>query len=94
MRLWSKTVKKVTYEKSFRYEFTPKELRYFLFKKKICPNCGQLLEKERVANVSQDSILHPGVSGSGIEATRYSYQFNCKACEASFSLSELAELSK
>lgn len=25
--------------KAFRYDFTMKELSYFLFSKKICPNC-------------------------------------------------------
>ena len=30
---------------SFRYDFTAKELAYFLFKKKTCPKCGEQMKK-------------------------------------------------
>ena len=44
--------------KSFRYEFTMKELYYFLFAKKNCPKCGNKMEKNKGYEMVDGSIFN------------------------------------
>ena len=44
--------------KSFRYEFTAKELSYFLFKKKSCPKCGGNMKKEKCCEAVDGSVFN------------------------------------
>lgn len=68
--------------KGFRYEFTIKELLYFLFRKKECPYCKGSLAKVRVFEVEiSDSRLN-----FGRKIKQYSYRYKCKSCGKEFSL--------
>ncbi len=81
-------------EKGFRYEFSRKEFMYFLFKKKICPNCGGLLKKnknfETVDGSTFDTVSVP-LYIKGREVKRYFYSFTCHKCNSSYELSELVK---
>ena len=80
--------------KGFSYEFTAKELVYLLFKKKICPRCGETMDKVkyfqtvkgRELNSKADPIFVPQVN-----IKQYHYRFACKGCGTQFTLTELAE---
>lgn len=79
---------------SFRYEFTPRELQYFLFGKKICPRCGgKMTQKKdfeyvsgRELNRKSDAFFFPGD-----QVKRYFYSYTCPKCRITFKLSELSE---
>ena len=43
---------------SFRYDFTMKELSYFLFKKKKCPKCGGKMKKEKCCETVEGSVFN------------------------------------
>jgi len=78
---------------AFRYDFTPKELLYFLFRKKCCPECGGKLIKskgyETVAgetfNSKSDAFFVPNA-----KVKHFLYFFNCYQCGAEFTLNELS----
>lgn len=74
-------------DKGFRYEFTFKELLYFLFGKKECPFCKGSLVKVKVFEM--------GISDSrfnfGRKIKQYSYRYKCKSCRKEYSLEELSE---
>ena len=82
---------------SFRYDFTPKEFFYFLFKKKKCPKCGGKMKKEKRFEIVDGSKFNTNsvpLYIQGREVKYYSYFFTCTCCEAKFKLSELAEKKK
>lgn len=43
---------------SFRYDFTAKELAYFLFKKKTCPKCGEQMKKDKCCETIDGSVYN------------------------------------
>lgn len=43
--------------KAFRYDFTMKELSYYLFSKKKCPNCGNKMVKNKGYEMIDGSIF-------------------------------------
>lgn len=79
---------------AFRYEFTPKELIYFLFKKKVCPRCGGKMNQSkdydivsgRELNRKADAFYFPGD-----QVKRYSFFYTCQKCGSRFELSELSQ---
>ena len=77
---------------SFRYDFNFKELIYLLFKKKICPNCGNIMKKEKYFEVKDGSDFN-GRSVChyvrGRKVKHYSYKFICPKCGNTFTVSEL-----
>lgn len=83
----------------FAYNFTPKELRYFLFGKKVCPRCGGHMEKskeyETISGAEYNAIHKPTTHGwyptSAQKVKYYRYYYICEDCKARYSLSELAE---
>ena len=78
---------------AFRYDFTGKELIYFLFKKKMCPKCGGKMIKSkgyetvegRVFNRKADAFFIPNA-----KVKHYLYFFTCQQCNSEFTLSELS----
>lgn len=78
---------------AFRYDFTTKELRYFLFGSKKCPRCGGKLEKHKEFETKRGSDF---VSRRGYflpknaEVKHYIYLYGCQQCGARFPLQELA----
>lgn len=79
---------------SFRYEFTAKELFYFLFKKKICPKCNGNLKKEKCCEIVDGSIFNTDsvpLYIKGRQVKHYFYCYTCEECGAKFTLSELSK---
>ena len=79
---------------AIRIDFTPRELWYFLFRKKICPRCGGRLEKHK----KWETRLGSEFASSGEEflagnmKVKYgSYFFCCPSCGGRYSLTRLAE---
>lgn len=76
----------------FSFRFTPAELKYLWFRRKICPYCLGKLKKRRIVRV---------VNGKYVEYVNakffrdnqlvncYTYEFDCEKCEHVFSLSTL-----
>ena len=76
------------------YDFTPRELKYILFGKKKCPACGGALEKGKDYEFrhGSDYTDKRGFFFADNEKVKhYTYYFVCKACGASYPLSELAK---
>lgn len=79
--------------KSFRYEFTGKELYYFLFANKKCPKCGNKMKKEKGFELLDGSIFSTNsvpLYIQGREVKYYHYLFNCSKCGTQFTLKNLA----
>lgn len=81
--------------KSFIYEFTLKELAYFLFKKKSCPRCGGTMKKEKCCEIVDGSIFNTNsvplyIQGRS-QVKHYFYCFVCPECGSKFTLSELVQ---
>lgn len=77
----------------FSIRLSPKELKYLLFRRKICPYCFGKLIKRRVGRI---------VEGRDIEYVNekffrdnqlvkiYTYEFTCNKCGNVFSLTDIA----
>ena len=79
---------------SFRYEFTTKELIYFLFKKKVCPKCGEKMKKEKCGETVDGSVFNTNsipLYIRGRDVKLYYYAFICPECGAEYKLSELVQ---
>ena len=77
----------------FNYSFTPKELWFLLFGKKVCPRCGNVLVKHKGFRELMGRDLNEG-SGDPFFVPQsrikdYEYTFYCDRCDASFFLSDL-----
>lgn len=81
--------------KSFRYDFTMKELKYFLFNKKNCPKCNHKMIKSKGYELVDGSIFNttsiPLYIKGRKEVKHYHYLFNCSNCGTQYTLKELAE---
>lgn len=78
---------------AFCYSFTPREMWYFLFGKKICPRCGGVLCREKGYVTLHGEMPHSRDKPNRIDASRvkcYRYRYACYACGAVFPLGELA----
>ena len=79
---------------SFRYDFTARELAYFLFRKKTCPHCGGRMEKEKCfdfvdgSEFTSDSVP---LYIEGRQVKHYYYRYICHQCGADFLLTDLAK---
>lgn len=77
-----------------RYDFTMRELGYFLFGKKKCPKCGGKLEKTKIYETRQGSEFNSKRGtflAQNATVKHYLYIFNCQQCNSQFSLQELAK---
>lgn len=79
---------------SFRYEFTAKELAYFLVKKKKCPKCGGKMKKNKCCETVDGSVFNTNsvplyIQGSQVK--HYFYLFACQECGAEFTLNDLSK---
>ena len=81
--------------KSYNVKFSGAEMIYLLFRKKICPVCGEKMKKEKkVKNLGIGYSRWGGVDGvSYMYGNRYKvkYYFNCEKCSKANSIKELAE---
>ena len=78
---------------AFRYEFTPKEFFYFIFKRKVCPVCTHPLTKEKMYQ-TKDGLELPArsVLNHNTDIKCYYYRFTCEKCKHSYTLTELANM--
>jgi len=79
--------------KSFRYEFTMKELKYFLFSKKICPKCNRKMSKSKGYEMADGSIFDTEsvpLYIKGREVKFYHYLFTCPICKLQYKLKDIA----
>lgn len=78
--------------KGFRYEFSIKDIFYFLFKKKKCPKCNGKLSKCKYAEIVDGKKFNTSsvpLYIKGREIKSYYYSFTCRNCGAEYTLSEL-----
>lgn len=80
---------------AFRYDFTFRELIYFLFAKKKCPHCGGKLDKhkdfETVDGGVFQSSSNPLFFIQDNKVKRYVYSYSCKNCGRLYSLRDLSK---
>lgn len=79
----------------FRYDFTPKELVYFLFKKKTCPQCHGIMKKSKRSESAQGETFNSSANAffsPSAEVCHYYYMFTCPKCGYENTLKELANM--
>ena len=83
-------------DNAFRYDFTIKELKYFLFSKKKCPKCGSKMEKIKECKIIDGekfkSNLTPLYIVGRKEVKNYHYLFKCPKCHSQYKLKELVKI--
>ena len=75
-----------------RIDFTPKELKYFLFAKKICPRCSGRLIRSKEYETRYGWEFHETREPFLADNERvkyYSYYFTCAGCGRKYPLREL-----
>jgi len=77
--------------KGFQYAFTAKELAYFLFSRRSCPDCGGRMDRRRAfsTETSNDLFDIDGLFASSAEVKAYYYVYACPSCHRRYTLSEL-----
>ena len=86
-----------TKTQGFQYEFTTKDLLWFLFGKKISPKCGGKLIKRKDVVIAKGSDLNSKSDpffASQINVKCYGYSYRCKQCEAQYTLSDISPREK
>lgn len=79
---------------AFRYEFTGRELMYFLFKKKVCPRCGDKLSKVKDSEIVEGYLLNSTQEAFFVpnaKVKRYRYLFSCHNCKTVYPINELVK---
>lgn len=80
---------------SFRYEFTIKELKYYLFSSKKCPKCKNKMLKRKGFETVDGSIFNTSSTPLYIQGRKdvkyYHYLFNCPNCGSQYTLKELVK---
>ncbi len=79
---------------AFRYDFTMKELKYYLFNKKICPKCNHKMIKSKVYEIVNGSTFNSKSSAFFVPNSKvkhYYYLYKCSNCGVKYTLKELAE---
>ena len=79
---------------AFRYDFTGKELIYFLFKKKVCPKCGGKMIKRKGDETAEGSTFNKKTDPFFVpnaKVKHYLYIFTCQECGNEFTLNELSK---
>ena len=76
----------------FRYEFTGKELVYFLFGRKKCPECGTKMKKTkrfRTVDGAKFNTASVPLYIKGRKIKEYYYLFICDKCGSEYELKDL-----
>lgn len=79
---------------AFRYEFTMRELFFFLFGAKKCPDCGCALEKMKGFQTKDGSEFGPRTEvafSKTVKVKQYHYSYRCTHCGNEYTLKELAD---
>lgn len=80
--------------KAFRYDFTMKELKYFLFNKKNCPKYNHKMIKSKDYGIVNTSTFNSRGSAFFIPNSKvkhYYYLYNCSNCGFQYTLKALTE---
>lgn len=80
--------------KAFRYDFTMKELKFYLFNKKNCPKCDYKMIKSKDYEIVNGSTFNSRGSAFFIPNSKvkhYYYLYNCSNCGTQYTLKELAD---
>lgn len=80
--------------RAFVYQCSVKELSYLLFKKKICPNCGEKMAKQKCSEIVDGAEFESTSSPLYTrrrEVNHYYHMFTCAACGANFTLTDLVK---
>lgn len=78
----------------FKYEFTLKELWFYLFGKKICPKCGNKLMKTKEYEIKTDLYHSEGADSifkPDSKVKQYSFRYSCEKCKFSSSLTDIVK---
>lgn len=79
---------------AFQYEFTYRELFYFLFRKKVCPNCGGKLSKTKDYEIVEGYLLnnsHNAFFVPNAKVKCYRHIFLCSNCKVAYPITDLAK---
>ncbi len=85
---------KVIKQKSFQYEVVLKELRWYLFGRKICPSCrGKLVrykpDEAKIEAASKSTAQEVSVPNAPVKLLQYHYM--CQSCRNQYTLEQLAQ---
>lgn len=78
----------------FSYDFTGKELAYFLFNGKKCPKCGVKMERSKEYEIVDGASLNSKAEAFFVpnaKIKKYVYTYTCQVCKTKYSLKELAK---
>jgi uncharacterized protein YbaR (Trm112 family) len=84
-------------DKEYEIKYTPKELKYKLFGKKICPVCKSklVLSKEKEFSRTARGMSMSSISGMSLGRMVDVYQITeyycCEQCNRKFTITELTE---
>lgn len=76
------------------YEFTTKELFYYLFVKKKCPVCSGIMDKSKGYEIVEGAKLNSKadpIFGTNTKVKNYHYYYSCQKCGKRYTLKELAK---
>ena len=73
----------------FRYDFTMKELFYFILGKKTCPRCSGKLTREKTYETQEGSAFNDPFFIQHAKYKHYVYIYHCSKCGSQFTLNEL-----
>lgn len=79
---------------AFRYDFTFKELMYFLFGSKKCPNCKHKMIRHKTSETRDGGEFYSPSSENILTCNTvkyYGYKYTCQHCGGTYTLTELAE---
>ena len=78
---------------TYSYSHCADEIKYLLFRKKVCPKCEGKLKKHKGYTVTGTDTIKIGNMNIKLGENReYSYYFICKVCEEHFPIAELAKI--
>lgn len=80
--------------KGVSYQLTMRELRYLLFGKKVCPECGGKLAKRKEAKVVEGREVNTRTDplfASSAEVRKYYDVFKCPCCGTEYELKDLVD---
>lgn len=78
---------------AFRYDFTFRELIFFLFKKKECPKCKKRMTQHKAFESVPGHVFNTRSAApfrQDANVKHYYYEYHCTNCGARYNLKELA----
>ena len=82
---------------AFRYTLSPKEMQYLLFKKKVCPICGNAMTRRKDYVIIKGSELTQesySFFRQDANVKDYKFSYYCDRCNKQYPLEVLANENK